>query len=245
MPRTAAGSARCEATWPKVTTSLAASVSPPAGRTSSLRAKNQMASSPSQKAGAASRVYAAELTHRSSQPPGLRAARTPRPVPSRIATRKAVAASRTDQPMRSAMTSATGWRITLESPKSPWSAEVSQSHQRATSGWSTPRLSWLVEVLLRGGESGGARVGLDRVEGGRGGDGEDAEGDDAEDGDGEQGPPSRHPRHRPPGEASAHFFEPPEPSVDHFSTFHQGPEASPWSCGSTWVVRGPKRSSTT
>lgn len=46
--------------------------------------------------------------------------------------------------MRSAMTSATGWRITLESPKSPWSAEVSQSHQRATSGWSTPRLarSW-------------------------------------------------------------------------------------------------------
>ena len=68
-PSTAAGSTRWLRICPKVTVSLAVSVSPPAGSTPSFRAKNQMASSPSQKTGAASRVYAAELTQRSSRPP--------------------------------------------------------------------------------------------------------------------------------------------------------------------------------
>lgn len=97
----------------------------------------------------------------------------------------------------------------------------------------------LVEVLLRRAEACGARIRLDRVEGGSGGDGEDAERHGGQDGDGEQRPPSRHPAHRPPGEAVVHFF-----GVQS-STFHHGPDASPWSCGSTWVVRAPKRSFTT
>lgn len=100
----------------------------------------------------------------------------------------------------------------------------------------------LVEVLLRGGESGGPGVRLDGVERGGVGDGEDGEGDGQQDGHGEEQPPPRHARHGYPGQAG--------PGLVHLagfqsSTFHQGPEARPWSWGSTWVVRVPKRLSTT
>lgn len=210
------------------------------GRRPSSRAKNQMASSPSQKAGAASRVYAAALTHRSSRRPGLRAASTPRPVPRSTATAKAAVASSTDQPRRSPMTSATGWRITVESPRSPPSAELSQSHQRLTSGRSTPRLarSWsrfsceavshAVPAYALTGSKGeaAATAKTPNVTAARTGTASSTQ-------------PACHPAHLPPGEAVVHFF-----GVQS-STFHHGPDASPWSCGSTWVVRGPKRSFTT
>lgn len=129
------------ATCPGVTCWLAVSVRPPAGSTSHWRANSHTASSAIQKTGAASRVYESEVTARSSTEPGRRAASTPRSRPRPTATAKATAHNSADQTSRSPMTCVTGCRSTLEWPRSPVSAEVSQCHQRATKDSSTPRFS--------------------------------------------------------------------------------------------------------
>src|SRR5699024_1850939 len=138
---TLAGSNKWYSRSGRVTVADWASVSPPDGSHPSRTANNHTANSASQNTGEACRVYARPQVIRSNSEPYQWAQTVPSTRPSSSAPANATATRSTVQPIRSASTCATGWRMLNETPRSPVNTSVNQSHQRSQNGWSNPKFS--------------------------------------------------------------------------------------------------------